>query len=752
MGYDYLLTLIKVIVGLITPQRMMYIALITFGVFLLWVILSLVFSFQRKFYANSVKLYSLLKNSTNSANNADLVKKYSSKISSGFEHGWNRFSAAEVGKPSDYITRYDSLDSGVNGGVLNQGKSIMKSFIWLMTVILLVVNLAYHGGENAITFSLIVEAAVLPILFFCVLKVFYYLYTIIRQQLYKLDIECYYDLIELLDSIFEKKDLAPKQRVAETFETSKNTNFNIEEAKQNFSIANEVQNNALEETLEEESEESSEEESEGDPTENLETESEAVEENSSEQNERYEEDKNLLDKYDIFKKKNIDVNSLNEVPASSKTLPFINVDSDYVIKDDEDPNMGKRVSTSDNGSTVLGVIQDMSSVKKAQENEQAKPSEEPVEEIEKESTENDLNETEDVSEESVEETAENEIPENLEVEESTEEAEKTVEEIEELVEEPEADEDDKVSEIEESAEESETDDKFESFEVLADPIVEPEDVVEESAINNETEERVTDISEEEEVSEENDVEEVSEEEKLASIVGGFKSNNSKLANGGVVIERSSPITRRNSRSTTLKEFMFDNGDQGLNEYATPNYSNGLNGYNNPSYGANYMSGGVAAPYQNQNNFAGQQNGLGENYDFNKFPSYNKLNELYNSAIEENGINEEKITKRKAPEPKKAKPAQNPKAALDKKPVSSNKPSAKEIEDMDENSKRRGRPKKQVFDDEVTITSDKEFNDVLSRAEKLMRKSEEGLSASQSKRIEKELKMLMDAMNKYKEKR
>ena len=64
--------------------------------------------------------------------------------------------------------------------------------------------------------------------------------------------------------------------------------------------------------------------------------------------------------------------------------------------------------------------------------------------------------------------------------------------------------------------------------------------------------------------------------------------------------------------------------------------------------------------------------------------------------------------------------------------------------------KRGRPKKQVFDETVTIKNDKEFDEVLSRAEKLMKKSESGLSASQSKRIEKELKMLMDAMNKYKE--
>ena len=64
--------------------------------------------------------------------------------------------------------------------------------------------------------------------------------------------------------------------------------------------------------------------------------------------------------------------------------------------------------------------------------------------------------------------------------------------------------------------------------------------------------------------------------------------------------------------------------------------------------------------------------------------------------------------------------------------------------------KRGRPKKQVFDETVTIKNDKEFDEVLSRAEKLMKKSESGLSASQSKRIEKELKMLMDAMNKYKD--
>jgi len=64
--------------------------------------------------------------------------------------------------------------------------------------------------------------------------------------------------------------------------------------------------------------------------------------------------------------------------------------------------------------------------------------------------------------------------------------------------------------------------------------------------------------------------------------------------------------------------------------------------------------------------------------------------------------------------------------------------------------KRGRPKKQEVSETMVIKNDKEFEQILARAEKLMRKSDEGLSASQSKRIEKELKVLIDAMNRYKE--
>ena len=101
-------------------------------------------------------------------------------------------------------------------------------------------------------------------------------------------------------------------------------------------------------------------------------------------------------------------------------------------------------------------------------------------------------------------------------------------------------------------------------------------------------------------------------------------------------------------------------------------------------------------------------------------------------------NEEPLQKKRV-QTKSRKPKQTKKVRLSKKE-----------DNMENKPKRgRGRPKK-VPDGELVITNDKQFEEALERAEKLMRKSEEALSASQAKRVEKSLKELVDAMSAYKE--
>jgi len=73
----------------------------------------------------------------------------------------------------------------------------------------------------------------------------------------------------------------------------------------------------------------------------------------------------------------------------------------------------------------------------------------------------------------------------------------------------------------------------------------------------------------------------------------------------------------------------------------------------------------------------------------------------------------------------------------------------EIESKSRNN--RGRPKVKLYDKPFEIQDDEEFNEVLQDANKLMRKTEGNLSEAQTTKIEKQLAILVEAMNNYKSK-
>ena len=215
--YDYLLTVFKLLIGLITSQRLIYASLAALAVYVIWISFSLAFSFQRRFNRNCVKLYNFVKKNGINANDNNSVDIKASKISSGFSHGWKKFKTSSYGKPSDFITRRDALDVEVNGGVLNQGKTLMRTFVNIVTFVMFVANFAYLGNNSTITFYILAESLVLPTVFFVVLKIFYFVYTSVKQQLYKADIECLYELLDLLDQVFAKGDKSVAVQLQHTF-------------------------------------------------------------------------------------------------------------------------------------------------------------------------------------------------------------------------------------------------------------------------------------------------------------------------------------------------------------------------------------------------------------------------------------------------------------------------------------------------------------------------------------------------------
>ncbi len=740
MLYDYILTAYKVIVGLITTKRLIYIALIAFAFYLLWICFALLFSFQRKFSTNCIKLYNYIRKNQIDKHNLQFIDYRAEKISSGFYHGWKKFKSSPGKNPSDVITRRESLDIEVNGGVLNQGKTFMRAFINFVTIVLFILNLAYLGNDSPITCYLIAETMVLPLIFFGVMKLFYFLYTSIRQQMYKIDTQCFYDLISLLD---------------DTFGTSQPVSY----------VSNQVVSAPIvdsqgddEKTLKENQQEVVSEVQESQEQQETEKEAEQKEEKPAD----------ILASYDVFKKKNIDVDKLmEEVPNQTNSLPYINVDSDFVIKDDGD-KFGKIAHETDNGSSILGgMMQDMSSIKKSNN----------FIDVDKDVAEIDSSKLQDSKEEAKEEKKEKK------------------------------------------------DDPFSSFEKYAVAENSPssekqlDSAQEEKLEETKTEENKTENNEEK--GEDNNSQkksgvqvlkpaddEVSDTEKasIANVVSGIK-HKSKLANGGVEIQRNEPIARRerpmasvspasaynddysNDIESIVEESskfepttpiqkrevtelnVDDNADNVLNSLKSSaggydqnmydNYSQGYNNYGGYSYDQDYSQPmNPVQPVQTMPTYNPYSQGVGmqQNVGYAGYPSANyngyaptsmQNNFQENYVAEEPENNEEEFNDepQEVVAPKKEKKVHT--KENEPRPRSLRKRS-EEVEEVKQETKTRGRPKKAEVSETMTISSDKEFDEVLARAEKLMRKNDEGLSQSQSKRIEKELKMLMDAMNRYKE--
>ena len=722
MLYDYLVTIYKVIVGLVTPERLIGVALGAFAVYVIWMTISLLASFQRRFNSKCQELINFTIRTKDIEKNPEMLDKMAEKISSGFGFGWKKFRNSEVGKPSDFITRREALDVEINGGILNNGKTMMRAFISFVTVLLAIFNLVYVGGEKSLTFMIFAEALFLPLVFYIIVKLFYFLHSSIKQKLYKMSIESFYEVIDLLDAKFVKKGRY---------------------------VAVEGEENPDEENAEEKSEEESLEESEEEKTE-----------------EEPEEEVDSLDKYDIFKKKNIDIDIdklLSETPKSDATLPFINVDSDYVIKDDE-PVGAKRVEQDDNMSTLFGgMLQNTSGMKKGNfvdvENDVAEIDDEKLEKL---SVSEELKEAADKLLEDLESDKKDEVKEETENKESEEKKEESIIDI--------------------TVAHQEPQEKKFSMEVKLNTDSKPEKKVE-------SEDETSDLSPNSnkfiEI-EKNEKEDLAlQEENIANVVSGFKASRSKLASGGMVIERNEPISRRERASyyadstpepvqqpqrpveqPVVKNDITipvaeDNADSVLNalKSAPGTYDAGYVGSQSFAPSTNYGVGyDQSYGYNAGSMYQPQPQMQGYGYNQPSYPNYNQTgygmgmqdmsanqgyDEVYEEEIEDD-IEEEVVEETK---PKKKKTVRTKENEPRPRNLKSTKKSVKEEPKVVE---RRGRPRKQEVSESMVIENDKQFNEVLARAEKLMRKGEEGLSESQTKRIEKEIKILMDAMNRYKE--
>lgn len=198
MVYEYIKAAFGVLTGILSHNKLLILALSAIVLYGLWVTLSLLFSFERKFDINSRKIYDAIKTSGITRANAYKVNALINKMPSGFVRGWNTFRYKKKGLPSEYIKREDSLDLELVGGVFNRNRSIMKTTIFGFFAFLLLCSIAMLGDAQLTGFAL-AESALIPLMFLLVARIIYYIYTAIRQFQYRMAVESFNELIKMLD-------------------------------------------------------------------------------------------------------------------------------------------------------------------------------------------------------------------------------------------------------------------------------------------------------------------------------------------------------------------------------------------------------------------------------------------------------------------------------------------------------------------------------------------------------------------------
>lgn len=212
--FEYIRTSFHVMKAFVTQDKLLYLGLGVLGLFIIWSVLSLIFSHESKCMRVWRKMEKSLSNNNITPEVYFEFSKNFQKLPTASARKWKKYERTKSGKPSDYLTQSDMLDSPISGGMRKQNRSIMKFAIAVVTVFSFLLSLASLGGNEPLTAQIVCEALLTPFILFMLYRANYYVYTIIRQHQYCMAVEEFHDLLDLIDSkidineIFEGNETA----------------------------------------------------------------------------------------------------------------------------------------------------------------------------------------------------------------------------------------------------------------------------------------------------------------------------------------------------------------------------------------------------------------------------------------------------------------------------------------------------------------------------------------------------------------
>lgn len=208
MIFDYFKTMFNLVVGIVSQDVLFYITIVAFFLLALWIVLSLVTSRELKMSNATKKLSKFIaENGINSETEPQIIALVS-KMPRQFVGQFRLWQNLGAVTPGVWFNQQDCVETPLYGGIYNQNRSLMKSAINALVIALTMLSLALvSAGEEAFTGLALAQALIFPMFGFLLFKVEYYVYTTIRQYQYKVAVESFNELIEIMNEKYEMGEI-----------------------------------------------------------------------------------------------------------------------------------------------------------------------------------------------------------------------------------------------------------------------------------------------------------------------------------------------------------------------------------------------------------------------------------------------------------------------------------------------------------------------------------------------------------------
>ena len=210
--YEWLITIFNVFVGIVSGEIIAIAAASAIGLLVFWALFSLLFSAESRFSKACRKISILLDEKGLTSETYPKFIELASHLPKSFLIGWQTFEHSKTGLPSQFITRYECLESELNGGLFKKNRSVMKGFIAFFTAIFAILSFAILDTTEALTGYMLAEALFIPFMFVLLGFLIYFLYAALRQYQYRICVDDFGEMMEILNNKVENNEIEVDER------------------------------------------------------------------------------------------------------------------------------------------------------------------------------------------------------------------------------------------------------------------------------------------------------------------------------------------------------------------------------------------------------------------------------------------------------------------------------------------------------------------------------------------------------------